>query len=208
MPLQDNVHQRIESFKFILGSTSPRRLEIVQKNLGIDEVTVIPSDYPEDLSKEGISNEEYVMETCRKKGEHILNKINLEGKMLILTSDTVISCGGEIFEKPTTKERQIQMFQLYKRNPIIKAITAVNLIKVEDSVIEQYHDITTTVLHFKQSDDLINLYINSEEGLNVAGGFKYQEMGSLLFLEIHGDYFNIVGLPVHTTWALLNQAMS
>ena len=46
------------------------------------------------------------------------------------------------------------------------------------------------------SNEDIENYCKSEEGFEVAGGFKIQGFGSILFKGIKGDYYNCVGLPI------------
>lgn len=48
---QHPIYKALEPKKFILASTSPRRLEILNA-LGFKNVTVCPSNFPEDLKKE------------------------------------------------------------------------------------------------------------------------------------------------------------
>ncbi|ABN65542.2 hypothetical protein PICST_57283 [Scheffersomyces stipitis CBS 6054] len=205
------LYEKLSQYKFILGSTSPRRLDILHNNLNIKDVTIIGSSFEENLTKEGISNEEYVRQTSRGKAESILTDFrDTSEATLILTSDTVISCNGEIFEKPGTKENQRHMFEKYHLYPDIKVITAVTIVIPDstDPLIMQDTAITRLVFDTDCSSELVDAYINSEEGLQVAGGFKFQELGSLFFKGIEGDYFNVVGLPVATTFHLLEQAVS
>lgn len=68
-------------------------------------------------------------------------------------------------------------------------------------------DLDTTTLEFDASEELINYYIDTGEGLEAAGGFKYQEKGGLLFPNMNGDYFNVVGLPVRRTYSLLQKVL-
>ena len=57
-------------------------------------------------------------------------------------------------------------------------ISALTLIIIDkDNATTEFSDYTITKLRFKTDDDddeIINAYIESEEGLEVAGGFKYQ----------------------------------
>lgn len=204
---------QLKDYKFILGSTSPRRYEILTKNLGIDNINVLGSNYPEDLSKKGISKEQYVQKTSSNKAKDILNSFSHKSpisKMIILTADTIVCCNDAIFEKPKTRTRQREMFDHYKTYGLVEVITAVTAIKVtldgnNQQILDEQHSLTSTTLTYNRqlSDEVINSYIESGEGLSVAGGFKFQSRGSLLFSKIDGDYFNVVGLPVSSTYSLL-----
>ncbi|KAK6200272.1 Maf-like protein [Scheffersomyces amazonensis] len=220
------VYKALSQIHFILGSTSPRRREILENNLGIPitKFEVKASEFEENLDKSKFTPREYVTQTSRLKAEYILNNYVDNQHRLILTCDTIVKCKDEVFEKPGTRENQRRMFKKYAQFPgdieVISAITLIrqNVTNVSNETNEIngssgahkiYSDIETTKLIFDTSVDDITLdaYIASGEGLNVAGGFKFQEVGSLFFCGIEGDYFNVVGLPASKTFKLLNQAL-
>ncbi|CCE78754.1 Piso0_000783 [Millerozyma farinosa CBS 7064] len=207
------VHRKLQDYKFILASSSPRRLEILKTNLHIHDVTVIPSEFDEGLDKSKYSPEQYVSETAALKGDDVLKKTipTADQSFILLSSDTVIVCDGNIFEKPTTKERQWEMFQAYRKHPDVNVISAVRAIKYDTTThkVSSSSQVATTKLCFRANvtDDLLQDYIDSEEGLLAAGGFKFQESGCLLFSGIEGDYFNIVGLPVAATYQVLSELL-
>lgn len=187
------------------------------KNLGIprDQITILVPNFEEDLEKNGVTASNYVMETAKHKGLAIIEQLKSvefgdDNDIIVLTSDTIVSSNEQIFEKPGTKDKQLDMFDYYKQYPNLKILTAVNIIKISRGcVIKWVSDLESTSLKFndKLDDEFLKSYVDSQEGLNVAGGFKYQEIGSLLFTGIDGDYFNVVGLPVATTFRLLNEVV-
>ncbi|GEQ66569.1 hypothetical protein JCM33374_g232 [Metschnikowia sp. JCM 33374] len=203
---QDLV-DKLAKYEFILGSSSPRRSEILNTNIGISNFTVLTSTFEENLSKDGIEDVDYVTRTAQHKIPSIIPQLDSNKDYILLVADTIVSCGGKVFEKPTSPDNQWAMFSHYKNHPAdIKVITAVHVCRVSDGkvVIHEYgHE--TTDLHFDASisDQQLQYYVGTGEGLNVAGGFKYQEKGSMLFKGITGDFFNVVGLPVKRTYSLL-----
>jgi len=50
-------------------------------------------------------------------------------------------------------------------------------------------------VYVENEDADIRSYCRSGEGLEVAGGFKIQGLGAVLFDAIDGDFYNCVGLP-------------
>lgn len=54
----------------------------------------------------------------------------------------------------------------------------------------------TSVKFRDLNDEQINAYAQSGEGLDKAGAYAIQGKGALLISGIHGDYFNVVGLPL------------
>lgn len=173
----------------------------------------MPSNFEENLLKEEHTCQEYVSNTSLGKGEAVMKQLISQNgpSSVIVSSDTIITCNQEVFEKPQTKERQLEMFRKYCQHPDLEVITSVNVIKYDsatkDSVIKSAIEITKLRFNDELSDEFLQYYVDSEEGLHVAGGFKYQSLGCLLFKSIEGDYFNIVGLPASTTFRLLSDIL-
>ncbi|KAI5959862.1 uncharacterized protein KGF55_005094 [Candida pseudojiufengensis] len=205
------LNKKLTEYQLILGSNSPRRREILKNNLGIKEFVVIGSDFAEDLEKSDKTPLEYVQLTSKHKAEALLEvyKEKFSNKdAIILTCDTIVTANGRIFEKPKSKHEQRNYFEFYKKHPDLEVISAITTIKIKKDNISEYFDHSITKLKFKpNNDEVMTAYIESEEGLEVAGGFKYQELGCLLFSEISGDYYNVVGLPT-STFELLNRTVT
>lgn len=201
------IHSKLLNFNLVLASSSPRRYEILQQNLLIKDVQVIASDFEENITKENKSCEKYVTETALAKAKTVAGNISKDKDTIVISSDTVITCMGKIYEKPTDKQSQFDMLTEYRSKRELEVITAVCLINY-NAYKKQYETrtgIETTHLVFDSlvTDEFLWLYIDSGEGINAAGGFKIQELGCLLFERISGDFFNIVGLPPKLVFRLL-----
>lgn len=203
--------EKLKTYEFVLGSSSPRRSEILSSNIGVENFSIITSTFEENLSKENVTDVDYVTKTAHHKIASILTQLSSDKEYLLLVADTVVSCGGKVFEKPSSPEHQWDMLSHYKNNSSdIKVITAVHICHISGGkILKHEYDHETTVLQFdaELSDQQLQYYISTKEGLNVAGGFKYQEKGSMLFKGISGDYFNVVGLPVKKTHTLLAKVL-
>lgn len=207
MSFDHPLFSRLKEYNFVLGSSSPRRREILAQNINIADFSVVKSTFEENLSKES-SDVEYVTTTAAHKIESIVEQLEPGHKYILLVADTVVSCGGRIFEKPETPSRQLDMLRHYRSHPNdIRVITAVHLCEIDatKTIVKRLLDYESTSLCFRAdlSDAQLQYYVDSEEGLEVAGGFKYQSLGCLLFSGIQGDYFNVVGLPAAKTFSML-----
>lgn len=192
----------LSNYTVILGSSSARRQEILRQVLKVDRFTVVKPDFEENLSKK-LPPTEYVEQTSHGKLESLLQH-TFTSPTIIICCDTIIDCNGTILEKPQTKAKQLEMFEYYKRHPTIKVISSVQIAKVAQTTQTIHQEVTTTLLFDTSvSQEVLEAYLDSEEGLEVAGGFKFQEMGNVLFTGIDGDYFNVVGLPAKTTFEML-----
>ncbi|KAL9056431.1 MAG: hypothetical protein Q9162_002912 [Coniocarpon cinnabarinum] len=57
------------------------------------------------------------------------------------------------------------------------------------------------------TDEMILAYVRTREGVDKAGGYGIQGMGSLLVEKVNGDYNNVVGLPLRGTVKLIERTM-
>ena len=62
---------------------------------------------------------------------------------------------------------------------------------------EETFDVTTHVRFGALPDEWIEGYIATNEPYDKAGGYGIQAMGGLFVETIEGDYYNVVGLPIH-----------
>jgi septum formation protein len=58
------------------------------------------------------------------------------------------------------------------------------------------------------TDELILAYVKTREGVDKAGGYGIQGMGSILVEKIEGTQDNVVGLPLRATLKCIEKAMT
>jgi septum formation protein len=63
--------------------------------------------------------------------------------------------------------------------------------------------VQTDVTFWPLTSAMINTYLDTNEYQDKAGAYGIQGQGSLLVKAIHGDFYNIMGLPIST----LNQML-
>lgn len=62
---------------------------------------------------------------------------------------------------------------------------------------KMYTGYQKTEVEFRNlTDDEIRRYVESGEPMDKAGAYGIQEKGALFVKRIHGDYFNVMGLPI------------
>lgn len=174
--------------KIILASNSPRRRELMSL-LGIPfEIEV--SNYDEEKEK---------FESARKMVEVLsLKKAETVGNnhkdAVIIGADTTVLLGREIIGKARDRKHAFEIIKKLsgKTHKIITGFTILDTKtgkKVTSSVESE--------LRFSPlTNSEIEAYLETEEYKDKAGAYAIQGTAGLFVEEIHGDFFNIVGLPM------------
>ena len=171
---------------YILASKSPRRREILE-NLGLKfEVITADTDESCDITDPRL----FVEELALRKGRAVAGEI--DGDTVIIASDTVVACGGEILGKPRDRadaRRMLDMLSGSKHD----VISGIALITKNKTVVTSE---STTVFFDTVEENDVEKYLDTDEAYDKAGAYAIQGYASLWINGINGDYFNVVGLPV------------
>ncbi len=182
--------------KFILGSSSPRRLELL-KSIGINPDQVISPNIDESISKNE-DPKDYVKRISLEK----MNSLKGDNpNSIILTADTIAFCGRRLIDKTDQSETAIKNLNFLsgKRH---KIITSLSILDKNENIITK--SVLSTILMKRLSKKEIDYYISSNEWVNVAGSYRIQGQAESFIKFINGSYSNIVGLPLYETRNILN----
>jgi len=186
--------------KIILASSSPRRLEILNKH-GVEPV-ILPQDTDESLP-EGIGMTEAVEMLAAAKTRACYDSVKDDpaySGFVILGADTIV-WKDEIMGKPVDKADAWRMLDKI-RGTFHYVVTGVCLIDVSSGSETVMNDVTT-VHCVNYSDEDIEDYISREEPYDKAGSYAIQGYFGRYIDHIDGDYENVVGLPFHIIEAAL-----
>jgi len=182
--------------ELILGSTSPRRRQILSYfsiPFRCEKPEVDESATP--FLGDPVA---YVTTLALEKAHNLAPKFPTS---IILTADTVVYAEGKILGKPAHKKEMTEMLNLLsgRRHSVFTALAVMSPGRVISEVEK------TEVVCNKLSDAEIEKYIKGHILHDKAGAYAIQESGSLLVREIHGCYYNVMGLPINTLRQLLRQ---
>ena len=189
---------KLNDYKIILASNSPRRKELLS-GLDIDyETRVIPDvdeSYPNSLQIEDVA-----VYLAEKKASAY--QPELKDKELLITADTVVLLENKILGKPANEEESATMLRVLS-SKTHKVITAVCLTSTEKQV--SFSD-TSLVTFGKLIDAEIDYYVSKYKPFDKAGAYGVQEwIGYMAVERIEGSYYNVMGLPVFKVYKELKE---
>ena len=173
----------------ILASRSPRRREILER-AGIP-FSVQVAGVPEERQP-GESPRDYVLRLAHAKA------FAVEGNP-VLGADTVVVLDSHVLEQPKSPEDAARMLRLLNGREH-SVITGVCLRRADRYTAEA---VETRVRFVTMTDAEIDAYVASGEPMDKAGAYAIQGLASKFIDRIEGDYFNVVGLPIHTVYRLM-----
>ena len=217
-PLNLPVLEQLRTKRVILASASPRRKQILSY-LGLPNIEVIPSNTPEDFPKT-LSPFEYALQTASHKAltvyQQEIDHPEKDDPALIIAADTIVvnPITGDILEKPRSEAHHINMLKALRDAGDHKVFTAIAAMVPLESARDPGYALETTVeetaVRFDPSisDELILAYVRTREGVDKAGGYGMQGIGSVLVERVEGSFDNVIGLPLRTTLKLIEKVMS
>ena len=184
--------------RFILASQSPRRRELLAQ-IGVKdfEILVPEADESFDPAK---TPQEIVCSICRRKAE-AARALAGDNKAIILAADTMVFLDGLRLGKPKDEEDAFQMLRALSGRTH-EVCTGVTICRGDEILTRA----ETTVVTFRpMADHEIRAYIASGDPMDKAGSYGIQGKAALFASGIEGDYFNVMGLPLHLVGQMLRE---
>lgn len=175
----------------VLASASARRQELLKRL--VENYQVLVSDFDESSIQFNNDCPEYVMELACGKALNVAE--GLKTASLVIGCDTIVAYEGTVLGKPQDHEDAFFMLKMLsgKKHQVYSGIALVNTSNGQVRT-----DFAMTEVKFDQlSDEEIRRYIASGEPMDKAGAYGIQGHGGVFVEEIHGCYYNVVGLPLN-----------
>ena len=171
--------------ELILASQSPRRREL----LGLFNLpfTVRVADIDETMDPTRSPAEEVARVSLAKA-----RAVERKEEDVVIAADTIVVLGSRVLGKPASEAQAEQMLTALSGHAH-QVMTGVTVLRGDRSLTAT----EITDIHFRElSTREIRRYIATGEPMDKAGSYGIQGGAALFAEKIHGDYYNVVGLPV------------
>lgn len=186
------------SVPLVLASASPRRRGLL-RDLGLSfEV------YPSGVDETVIAGETPDQAVERLALAKALDVAGSWPHALTIGADTVVVLDGDMLGKPADPAEAREMLRrLSGRSNIV--FTGLALVHPDTNRSVVAHE-RTEVSFSALAENEIEAYVRSGAPLDKAGAYGIQgDLGAVFISRIDGDYFNVVGLPLHLLYTLLKR---
>jgi len=202
------------SLQYILGSRSPRRLELLQKIVPAESIQVLPPRSVEESGFEDLHDrpaiQQRMREIARIKCDDVLQQLRERkqattdaGIPVVIAADTTIVAKdnegrsivlGQPPNGETWKEKVRYWFREYYAGKTHLAATALCVAMPDNPPIERV--VTSEVTFHVDVDRGLEWYLETGESLGKAGGYAIQGAGGIFVSRVEGSLSNVIGLPL------------
>jgi septum formation protein len=171
----------------ILASTSPRRKELMGA-LGLAFRTVDPN-----VDENSVFAPDPRTAAMARAEAKALSVAARERDSVVVAADTVVVLDGEVLDK-AGDENEVRMMleRLSGKEHQVMTAVAVCYPGLLDALVE----VAEATVEFRElSDEEIESYAATGEGVGKAGGYAVQGLGGSLVATLEGDQETVIGLP-------------
>jgi septum formation protein len=188
----------------ILASASPRRQQLLRQ-IGAD-FRVVVSNADEDAISTDTPPDEYVRRLAAMKARAVAG--GLRESAIVIGADTTVVFEGDILNKPLDASDAEAMLTRLSGNAH-EVFTGIALVRVGgDGQIERSLEaVARTEVRFRPLEaGEIREYVAGGSPMDKAGGYGIQDdFGAVFVQEVHGCYYNVVGLPLELLYRKLRE---
>jgi len=187
----------MDTYKLILGSKSPRRVELLQKAGLAFEQRVIETDesFPDDLPIPQVA----AFISGQKAAAH---KSSIAGGELVLTADTIVVFDDQVYGKPKTVTEAVETIMKLQGKVHLVYSGVTLLTSDSEHSFSEMSEVKFGPISLEEAE----AYVSSAQPLDKAGSYGIQDWIGFTRIEwIKGSYTNILGLPMAQVWDALKK---
>ncbi|MFB6248624.1 MAG: nucleoside triphosphate pyrophosphatase [Salinibacter sp.] len=186
------------SIPLILASQSPRRQRLLEQREVSFSVQVSPAD-------EILEADEAPFERARTLAERKATPVaEAHPSALVLAADTIVVHEDAVLGKPDSTEQATRMLRRLSdaTHTVYTGLSLHHRASGRRVTTGRATDVTFASLTARE----IEAYVATGSPLDKAGAYGIQDHTGALFVDdLHGDYYNVVGLPLRTLYATLQR---
>lgn len=186
---------------FVLASRSPRRRRLLER-IGMRfevDVSDVEEDVPAEMSPKRVAESLALRKARDVAGRH--------PDALVLGADTIVVLEDEILGKPDDAAEAAEM--LHRLSDATHTVyTGIALVHSSSGRTACVHEATRVTFAAMDANE-IAAYVASGSPMDKAGAYGIQDdRGALFVRRIDGDYYNVVGLPLHRFYRTMKDHFS
>ncbi|MCA9057341.1 MAG: Maf family protein [Planctomycetaceae bacterium] len=206
----------------ILGSRSPRRLELLSSIIPREQIEVLPPRSSAEAGFELLHTpaaiEQRLREIVRVKGDDVLAQVQARQPMsertapVIVVADTIVIAQEPrsaaiprltVLGQPAEPDWQADVrtwFRQLLSDQTHEVWTGFRLLSAgaNNPSPDKVEQIVRSTVTFESLDEtVLDWYISTEESRGKAGGYAIQGLGAALVRGVSGSLTNVIGLPIH-----------
>lgn len=205
-----------ECLRLVLGSGSPRRLELLSQLFPAADIRVCPpvEDREQDLTP--LRQREFLVQALQQiaqdKGIQVARQLAGEAYDFLLTADTTVLVmdadgGCRARGKPRPELFPDEVREWFLNDYLGRTHEVLTAICLRDTQGREWNRVVTTLVRFGNlAHARVEWYLQTAESLGKAGGYAIQGLGSCFVEQLQGSLSNVIGLPLLETLELFEQA--
>jgi septum formation protein len=215
----------------VVGSRSPRRLDLLRATLPGRELVVCP---PLDAEEPGFDDvttlpgfESRIGEIVAAKLDDVLLQLmNTDGagrgrvssdEFAVICADTTVIATDDagrrlsLGQPPETDNWRAVVADWFRRylagrtHVVMSGVSVARCCRLTGEVVVLNRFCSTLVTMRGDVDEWLDWYLSTGEPPGKAGGYAIQGAGSVFVTKLEGSYSNVVGLPLEDTLAMLRE---
>ena len=198
-----------QSAPLVLGSRSPRRLELLRQVVPAERIVTLPPRSAEELGFDGLTNHlaifRRLQEIARTKADDVLDQLRDQGQQFaaVICADTTILASDEngtpiVLGQPPASDGWKDLvrgwFRDYYAGKQHQVLTGLCVTTPAGERIERI--VTTSVKFRADVEPWLEWYLSIGESIGKAGGYALQGAGSIFITQVIGSLSNVIGLPL------------
>jgi septum formation protein len=210
-----------EGWRYVLGSRSPRRLELLRQIVPADAIEVVPPRSSDEAGFADLSDlegiERRLAEIVRTKSADVFEQLKArpaDPRRIVIAADTVVVVrdAGDNFcvlgqppDAPTWPSVVRGWFREYYAGKTHSVATVFCVAPFDRPPV--YRLVRSAVTFRDDVSRWLEWYLATDEPRGKAGGYAIQGAGSIFISRIEGSLSNVIGLPLRELLEVLASAI-